>query len=68
MTKRDSFLLRIDPRLLEAIRKWADDEMRSINSQIEFLLRNQLKAAGRLNSNLPSNQNESSPPPTSQPE
>ena len=48
MPKRDSFLVRIDPDILEAIRKWADDEMRSVNAQIEFILRDQLKKSGRL--------------------
>jgi hypothetical protein len=48
MAKRDSFLLRIDPAILEAIRKWSDDELRSMNAQIEFLLARALKEAGRL--------------------
>lgn len=47
MTKRDTFLLRIDPKILEAIRRWSDDEMRSMNAQIEFLLRKSLRDAGR---------------------
>ncbi len=48
MAKRDSFLLRLDPAVLEAVRHWADDEMRSMNAQIEFLLRKSLRDAGRL--------------------
>ncbi len=48
MAKRDSFLVRLDPKVLEAIRKWSDDEMRSINGQIEYLLRQCLKKSGRL--------------------
>jgi hypothetical protein len=48
MAKRDAFLLRIEPSVLEAIRKWADDEMRSMNAQVEFLLRSKLKEAGRM--------------------
>ncbi|HBE69980.1 MAG TPA: Arc family DNA binding domain-containing protein [Planctomycetaceae bacterium] len=48
MAKRDSFLLRLDPRVMEAVRQWADDEMRSINGQIEYLLRGAVKEAGRL--------------------
>ena len=48
LAKRDSFLLRIDPRVLEALRKWADDELRSVNGQIEYVLRQSLKHAGRL--------------------
>lgn len=48
MAARDSFLLRIDPRVLAAVRKWSDDELRSVNAQIEFLLRQALRDAGRL--------------------
>jgi hypothetical protein len=40
-------LLRIDPEVLEAIRRWSDDDMRSMNGQIEFLLRQALRQAGR---------------------
>ena len=47
MSRRDSFLLRIDPKVLEAIRKWAGDELRSTNGQIEYLLRKSLMDAGR---------------------
>ncbi len=42
------FLLRLDPRLFQAIRRWADDELRSINAQIEYLLTEQARRAGRL--------------------
>jgi hypothetical protein len=48
VAKRDSFLLRADPQVLDAVRRWADDELRSINGQIEYLLRQALKDAGRL--------------------
>lgn len=48
MAKRDSFLLRTDPKVLNALRQWADDEFRSVNAQIEFLLRQALKQSGRL--------------------
>ena len=48
MAKRDTFLLRVDPRILDSIRAWSADEMRSVNSQIEFLLRESLRIAGRL--------------------
>jgi hypothetical protein len=44
---RKPFLLRIDPELHAALQKWADDELRSVNGQIEFLLRRALAAAGR---------------------
>jgi len=48
MAQRKSFPLRLDPRLYDALRLWADDELRSVNAQIEFLLRKALKEAGRL--------------------
>ncbi len=47
MPERKAFLLRVDPGLLEAIQRWADDELRSLNGQIEFLLRQAVKEAGR---------------------
>ncbi len=48
MDGRKSFLLRIDAEVLDAVRRWADDELRSVNGQIEFLLRRALKDSGRL--------------------
>jgi len=45
---RDAFLLRADPAVLEALRRWARDDLRSVNAQIEFLLRRALREAGRL--------------------
>ncbi len=45
---RDSFLLRIDPQILAALRQWSEDEVRSVNAQVEYLLRIALKNAGRL--------------------
>jgi hypothetical protein len=48
MAERKSFLLRIDPKIHEALQKWADDELRSLNGQIEFLLRKALQERGRL--------------------
>lgn len=53
MAKRDSFLLRIDPALLNAIRRWADDDLRSINGQLEFVIRKALRDAGRLPEKTP---------------
>jgi hypothetical protein len=46
---RKAFLLRIDPAVLEAVQRWANDDLRSLNAQIEFLLRRVLQGAGRLN-------------------
>jgi hypothetical protein len=48
MAERKPFLLRIDPALHDALTRWAADELRSLNGQIEFLLRRALDDAGRL--------------------
>ena len=48
MSERKPFLLRIDPKIHDALQRWADDELRSLNGQIEFLLRKALLDAGRL--------------------
>ena len=48
MAERKPFLLRISPELWNAVQRWADDELRSVNGQIEFLLRESLARAGRL--------------------
>jgi hypothetical protein len=44
---RKPFLLRIDREVMEALQRWADDDLRSLNGQIEFLLRQALKQAKR---------------------
>ncbi len=48
MAPRKPFLLRISPEFHGALQRWADDELRSLNGQIEYLLRSALKRAGRL--------------------
>lgn len=48
MAERKPFLLRLDPAIHEALQRWADDELRSLNGQIEFLLRKALASEGRL--------------------
>ena len=48
MAERKPFLLRIDPAVLEALQRWANDDLRSLNAQIEFVLRRTLQAEGRL--------------------
>ncbi len=45
---RKNFPLRIDAEVLDGVRRWADDDLRSLNGQIEFLLRDALRRAGRL--------------------
>ena len=47
MAERKPFLLRVDRDVLDAVQRWADDELRSLNGQIEFLLRRALADAGR---------------------
>ena len=47
MAERKAFLLRMDPALLDALQRWAADDLRSLNAQIEFLLRRMLQEAGR---------------------
>ncbi len=48
MAERKAFLVRLDPALLAALQRWADDELRSLNGQIEYVLRDALRKAGRL--------------------
>jgi hypothetical protein len=47
VAERRPFLLRVDPAVLEAVQRWANDDLRSLNAQIEFLLRRALQDAGR---------------------
>ncbi|MFD1850465.1 toxin-antitoxin system HicB family antitoxin [Oceanobacillus bengalensis] len=54
MAKKKNFPLRIDPKLYDVLESWAKDEFRSVNSHIEFLLREATKKAGRT----PKKQNE----------
>lgn len=58
MAERKSFLLRISPRLYEELESWAQQEMRSVNSQIEFLLAEAVRRRGR-------SVHDDAPPPTS---
>lgn len=48
MAERKTFLIRIDPRVHEALERWAKDELRSVNGQVGYLLRRALQQAGRL--------------------
>jgi len=47
VAKRKAFLLRVDPELLTQVQRWADEDLRSLNGQIEFLLRKALRDAKR---------------------
>jgi len=48
MATRKSFALRIDSKTLDAMQRWAKDDLRSLNAQIEFVLRGALRKSGRL--------------------
>jgi len=47
MAKRKAVLFRLDPKVHAQLRRWADDELRSLNAQVEFILRQALRDAGR---------------------
>ena len=49
MAKKKSFVLRIDEKTYEAIAKWAADEFRSVNGQLEWIINQELKKSGRAN-------------------
>ncbi|MCW8925363.1 MAG: Arc family DNA binding domain-containing protein [Xanthomonadales bacterium] len=48
MAAKKAFPLRIDENIWQAVRRWSDDELRSVNAQIEYLLRDALRKAGRM--------------------
>ncbi|MCZ8522368.1 MULTISPECIES: hypothetical protein [Paenibacillus] len=54
MASKKQFPLRLDPKLYEVLERWAEDEFRSVNGHIEFLLREAALRAGRLPSARPS--------------
>ena len=49
MATRKQYPLRVDPEVWESIERWAEDDMRSANAQVEWILRDALRRAGRLN-------------------
>jgi hypothetical protein len=51
MAKKKAFALRLDPEILAAVEKWASDEFRSTNGQIEWIINEALKKSGRKNRN-----------------
>lgn len=61
MPKRKSFLLRIDPTVYDALHKWADDELRSVNGQLDFLVRKALRDSGRLKPGQPAPDDDGEP-------
>ena len=58
MAKKKSFVLRIDPGMMEAVEKWAADDFRSINGQLEWIIYNSLKDAKRLKKQKGKNEEE----------
>lgn len=54
MSQKKAYPLRISVEILEATQRWADDELRSVNAQIEYALRDALRRAGRLRMPEPS--------------
>ena len=66
MVEKKKFLLRIDGNIHAALEKWAADELRSINAQIEYLLTEALKKSGRLISNNSNTKSEQDPSSSAQ--
>lgn len=66
MSARKRFLFRTDPEVFEALQRWAADELRSVNGQIDYLLRDSLRRAGRFpqRAKLDESTRESSPDST----
>lgn len=48
MAKKKAFVLRVNPEMLEALERWSQDEFRSMNGQIEYILHQALRKAGRM--------------------
>lgn len=67
MAERDRFLLRISPELMESIKRWADDELRSTNAQIEYILADAVRKAGRMRKCHPAESADAIAPPTPTP-
>jgi len=67
MAERKGILLRLDPAVHDALARWANDELRSTNAQIEFLLRRALGDAGRMPSQAGKMRRPGRPPRTAEP-
>lgn len=53
MAEKKAYPLRISSDVLDAVQRWAQDELRSVNAQIEYVLRDALRKAGRMNGSSP---------------
>jgi hypothetical protein len=60
---RKPFLLRIDSAVLDAVQRWANDDLRSLNAQIEFVLRDALRRTGRVPRETSPETPQKDPPP-----
>jgi hypothetical protein len=58
MTKKKTFVLRVNPEMLDAVEKWAADDFRSINGQLEWIISNALKNSKRMKMNDVQNDSE----------
>lgn len=58
MSEKKAYPLRINAQVMQAMQRWADDDLRSLNAQIEYLLRDALRKAGRLKPPGPDNARE----------
>jgi hypothetical protein len=65
VAEKKAYPLRINAQVLDAIQHWADDELRSLNAQIEYVLRDALRKAGRLKKTDESETDRSPPEKTS---
>ena len=61
MAERKPFLLRLDPTVYDALQRWAGDELRSLNAQIEYLLKEAARRAGRKTGNRQSEGSDPAP-------
>ncbi|HJO03060.1 MAG TPA: hypothetical protein QGG47_03700 [Acidobacteriota bacterium] len=61
MAERRAVLIRLDPKVHASLRRWADDELRSLNAQVEYVLRRALRDAGRLGANQRQNRPSNEP-------
>ena len=61
MSEKKAYPLRINAQVLDAVQRWSDDELRSLNAQIEYVLREALRKNGRLKSSPSSEQEEDTP-------
>ena len=59
MAQKKAFPLRINEEIWQAVRRWSDDELRSVNGQIEYLLRDALRKAGRIPTDIQKDKNSS---------